>query len=62
MSLPVWCEIVCDTCAQPANGMWSCNGRVPLRALVAQAKRQGFQVEGNEVLCAKCKPKEEKKP
>mgnify|MGYP003588573973 CR=1 FL=1 len=54
MSIPIWCEIVCAQCARTATGAFY-SGAIAKRALVQNAKREGFSFSKTDAFCSpKC--------
>lgn len=53
MATFIWCEIVCATCAKPAEGRFT-TSHIPRLALKKAARREGFVLVGNEAYCAVC--------
>ena len=54
MSVWVWCEFVCDGCAEPTAGRHT-RGAIPRREMIAEAKLNGWRFSKNgDTHCEKC--------
>jgi hypothetical protein len=52
--IPVWCEIVCRSCAHSHDGQFT-SGQIPKRAMVKEARGDGWIFKYNEAFCSpKC--------
>lgn len=52
--IPVWCELVCGTCAKRSEGMFTL-GAVPRAVLKKNAKAEGFWFHNDDCYCSfKC--------
>jgi len=54
MSLPVWCELICDECSTHLAAQWHSGSHIPREALKAEAERGGAVVRDNTIICPKC--------
>jgi hypothetical protein len=60
MATPVWCELVCETCAHTSDGLFFFGGRLNVGLLKKRAR--GWVFTGDKTFCSKTCAQQDDKP